>query len=56
MDNYWKFFEIVYGVEKEIINLGNVIKYKGVKYFVIDIIDIDKDIFGYEYELRSNSM
>ena len=56
MDNYRKFSEIVYGVEKETTNSGNVIKYKGAKYLVIDTIDTDKDTLGYEHELRSNSM
>ena len=56
MDNYRKFSEIVYGVEKQTTNSGNVIKYKGAKYLVIDTIDTDKDTLGYEHELRSNSM
>lgn len=56
MDNYRKFSEIVYGVEKETTNSGDVIKYKEAKYLVIDTIDTDKDTLGYEYEPRSNSM
>ena len=56
MDNYRKFSETVYGVQKETTNSGDVIKYKGAKYLVIDTIDTDKDTLGYEHELRSNSM
>lgn len=56
MDNYRKFSEIVYGVEKETTNSGDVIKYKGAKYLVIDTIDTDKDTLRYEHKPRSNSM